>query len=94
MIFVDFIAVESLDTQKKTFTKWINVRLNRSGQPMIVNLFEDLRDGTQLLSLLALLTGHILVITILSSLTETSSPGMLYQCCVNIGHSSLVKFRD
>ena len=52
--------VESLDTQKKTFTKWINVRLNRSGQPMIVNLFEDLRDGTQLLSLLALLTGHIL----------------------------------
>lgn len=56
-----FSVVESLDTQKKTFMKWINSRLTRSGLPVISDVFKDLRDGAQLLSLLGLLSGRHLV---------------------------------
>ncbi|XP_072121481.1 utrophin-like isoform X5 [Mobula birostris] len=46
------------DVQKKTFTKWINVRFVKSGKPPIKDLFDDLRDGRKLLDLLEGLTGH------------------------------------
>ncbi|XP_069787742.1 utrophin-like isoform X2 [Narcine bancroftii] len=46
------------DVQKKTFTKWINVRFAKNGKPPIKDLFDDLRDGRKLLDLLEGLTGH------------------------------------
>ncbi|XP_067142933.1 dystrophin isoform X3 [Centruroides vittatus] len=46
---------EREDVQKKTFTKWINSQLVKTNQPLIKDLFEDLRDGTCLLSLLEIL---------------------------------------
>ncbi|XP_059842070.1 utrophin-like isoform X5 [Hypanus sabinus] len=46
------------DVQKKTFTKWINVRFVKNGKPTIKELFDDLRDGRKLLDLLEGLTGH------------------------------------
>ena len=51
---------EREDIQKKTFTKWINARLSIHSQP-ITDLFDDLRDGTRLLTLLEILTGIPLV---------------------------------
>ncbi|KAK6187729.1 hypothetical protein SNE40_005688 [Patella caerulea] len=47
---------EREDVQKKTFTKWINSQLQRGGRPLISDLFEDLRDGNALLSLLEVLS--------------------------------------
>jgi len=53
---------EREDVQKKTFTRWLNARLSVIGtQPIIVDLFEDLRDGKHLLALLEHLTGIPLV---------------------------------
>lgn len=49
------IRDEREDVQKKTFTKWINSQLVKANQPLIKDLFEDLRDGTSLLSLLEIL---------------------------------------
>ncbi|XP_058831030.1 dystrophin, isoforms A/C/F/G/H isoform X2 [Topomyia yanbarensis] len=49
---------ERQDIQKKTFTKWINGYLAKSNTPAIQNLFEDLRDGNALLSLLEVLTNQ------------------------------------
>jgi len=48
---------EREDVQKKTFTKWINAQFTKTNQDHIGDLFEDLRDGTQLLSLLQILSG-------------------------------------
>merc|ERR1712142_1332350 len=42
--------------QKKTFTKWCNQHLRKSGST-IDDLYEDLRDGFKLLSLLEILSG-------------------------------------
>ncbi|XP_055596145.1 dystrophin, isoforms A/C/F/G/H isoform X3 [Uranotaenia lowii] len=53
-VFID----ERQDIQKKTFTKWINGYLTKSGTPPIKDLFEDLRDGHKLLSLLEVLTNQ------------------------------------
>ncbi|XP_031638599.1 dystrophin, isoforms A/C/F/G/H isoform X4 [Contarinia nasturtii] len=50
--FVD----ERQDVQKKTFTKWINSQLSKAEAPLVTDLFEDLRDGHKLLSLLEILT--------------------------------------
>jgi hypothetical protein len=55
------LAVEHEDLQKKTFTKWINAQFAASNRPLVNDLFEDLRDGTKILSLLAILTGRDLV---------------------------------
>ncbi|KAK2570584.1 Dystrophin [Acropora cervicornis] len=45
-------------TQKKTFTKWINAQLAKSGAgQQVKDLFEDLKDGTKLLLLLEVLCG-------------------------------------
>ncbi|XP_064628408.1 dystrophin-like isoform X4 [Lineus longissimus] len=51
---------EREEIQKKTFTKWINSQLSKANQPAIADLFYDLRDGTQLLSLLEVLCGRTL----------------------------------
>ncbi|XP_053684970.1 dystrophin, isoforms A/C/F/G/H isoform X6 [Sabethes cyaneus] len=53
-VFID----ERQDVQKKTFTKWINGYLAKSNAPAINDLFEDLRDGHALLSLLEVLTNQ------------------------------------
>lgn len=53
-VFID----ERQDIQKKTFTKWINGYLAKSGIPPINDLFEDLKDGHKLLSLLEVLTNQ------------------------------------
>lgn len=45
--------------QKKTFTKWINKYLVKSGRK-VNDLFQDLRDGQHLISLLELLSGSML----------------------------------
>lgn len=46
--------------QKKTFTKWVNKHLSKAGK-RIHDLFEDLRDGRNLLTLLEVLSGENLV---------------------------------
>lgn len=45
--------------QKKTFTKWVNKHLIKS-QRHITDLYEDLRDGHNLISLLEVLSGETL----------------------------------
>ncbi|XP_069370635.1 utrophin isoform X2 [Paralichthys olivaceus] len=46
--------------QKKTFTKWINAQLSKTGKTPIKDMFSDLRDGKKLLDLLEGLTGTVL----------------------------------
>ena len=60
-LFLISFAAEREDVQKKTFTKWMNSQLSRARRPMIRDLVDDMRDGTQLLSLLEVLTGQVLV---------------------------------
>ncbi|ULU13969.1 hypothetical protein L3Y34_016467 [Caenorhabditis briggsae] len=43
--------------QKKTFTKWVNKHLSKTGQK-VEDLFVDLRDGYALIALLEALTGE------------------------------------
>ncbi|XP_016118327.1 plectin-like isoform X2 [Sinocyclocheilus grahami] len=45
--------------QKKTFTKWVNKHLVKA-QRHITDLYEDLRDGHNLISLLEVLSGETL----------------------------------
>ncbi|GAA6092242.1 plectin-like [Tachysurus ichikawai] len=45
--------------QKKTFTKWVNKHLMKA-QRHIIDLYEDLRDGHSLISLLEVLSGETL----------------------------------
>ncbi|XP_028281420.1 dystrophin isoform X2 [Parambassis ranga] len=52
---------EREDVQKKTFTKWVNSQLAKTGKPPVEDLFADLCDGRRLLELLEGLTGHELV---------------------------------
>ncbi|CAB1340082.1 unnamed protein product [Coregonus sp. 'balchen'] len=47
--------------QKKTFTKWINAQLSKTGKMPIKDMFCDLQDGKKLLELLEGLTGNVLV---------------------------------
>ncbi|KAK7898496.1 hypothetical protein WMY93_019349 [Mugilogobius chulae] len=53
------IADERDRVQKKTFTKWVNKHLIKS-QRHITDLYEDLRDGHNLISLLEVLSGETL----------------------------------
>uniref|UniRef100_A0A4W3GHF1 Calponin-homology (CH) domain-containing protein n=1 Tax=Callorhinchus milii TaxID=7868 RepID=A0A4W3GHF1_CALMI len=46
--------------QKKTFTKWVNKHLMKA-QQSVDDLYEDLRDGHNLISLLEVLSGDSLV---------------------------------
>ncbi|XP_044044300.1 dystrophin isoform X12 [Siniperca chuatsi] len=52
---------EREDVQKKTFTKWVNSQLAKTGKPPVEDLFSDLCDGRRLLELLEGLAGHELV---------------------------------
>ncbi|XP_068446612.1 dystrophin isoform X5 [Clinocottus analis] len=52
---------EREDVQKKTFTKWVNSQLAKTGKPPVENLFSDLCDGRRLLELLEGLAGRELV---------------------------------
>ncbi|XP_051284309.1 dystrophin isoform X4 [Dicentrarchus labrax] len=52
---------EREDVQKKTFTKWVNSQLAKTGKPPVDDLFSDLCDGRRLLELLQGLSGHDLV---------------------------------
>ncbi|XP_064804831.1 plectin-like isoform X14 [Oncorhynchus masou masou] len=53
------IADERDRVQKKTFTKWVNKHLIKS-QRQVTDLYEDLRDGHNLISLLEVLSGETL----------------------------------
>ncbi|XP_034017103.1 plectin a isoform X5 [Thalassophryne amazonica] len=53
------IADERDRVQKKTFTKWVNKHLMKT-QRHITDLYEDLRDGHNLISLLEVLSGETL----------------------------------
>ncbi|XP_066570676.1 plectin [Amia ocellicauda] len=53
------IADERDRVQKKTFTKWVNKHLMKS-QRHVSDLYEDLRDGHNLISLLEVLSGETL----------------------------------
>ncbi|CAB1447009.1 unnamed protein product [Pleuronectes platessa] len=45
--------------QKRTFTKWINSHLAKRVPPLVViDLFEDIKDGVKLLALLEVLSGN------------------------------------
>ncbi|KAK5847636.1 hypothetical protein PBY51_016746 [Eleginops maclovinus] len=54
-------AYEREVVQKKTFTKWVNSQLTKTGKPPVEDLFSDLCDGRRLLELLEGLSGHELV---------------------------------
>ncbi|XP_054897933.1 plectin-like isoform X18 [Poeciliopsis prolifica] len=53
------IADERDRVQKKTFTKWVNKHLIKA-QRQVADLYEDLRDGHNLISLLEVLSGETL----------------------------------
>ncbi|XP_072387789.1 microtubule-actin cross-linking factor 1 isoform X30 [Diabrotica undecimpunctata] len=56
-LFVESLEDERDAVQKKTFTKWVNKHLKKARR-QIRDLFEDLRDGHNLISLLEVLTGE------------------------------------
>ncbi|XP_041359578.1 microtubule-actin cross-linking factor 1, isoforms 1/2/3/5-like isoform X9 [Gigantopelta aegis] len=53
------IADERDAVQKKTFTKWVNKHLLKAGR-RIVELYDDMRDGHNLISLLEVLSHEVL----------------------------------
>ncbi|XP_041844494.1 plectin isoform X9 [Melanotaenia boesemani] len=55
----NFAEDERDRVQKKTFTKWVNKHLIKS-QRHVTDLYEDLRDGHNLISLLEVLSGETL----------------------------------
>ncbi|XP_061632153.1 plectin-like isoform X2 [Phyllopteryx taeniolatus] len=55
----NFIEDERDRVQKKTFTKWVNKHLIKA-QRHVSDLYEDLRDGHNLISLLEVLSGETL----------------------------------
>ncbi|XP_053539090.1 plectin isoform X8 [Ictalurus punctatus] len=62
--FPNFIEDERDRVQKKTFTKWVNKHLMKhqraEAQRHVTDLYEDLRDGHNLISLLEVLSGDTL----------------------------------
>ncbi|TNM95723.1 hypothetical protein fugu_016806 [Takifugu bimaculatus] len=52
-------TVEQEQIQKKTFTNWVNAQLAKRRPPcMILDLFQDFRDGSRLLDLLEVMSGQ------------------------------------
>uniref|UniRef100_A0A3P8RWG1 Calponin-homology (CH) domain-containing protein n=1 Tax=Amphiprion percula TaxID=161767 RepID=A0A3P8RWG1_AMPPE len=52
-------TVEQEQIQKRTFTNWVNAQLAKRRPPcMIVDLFNDFRDGAKLLDLLEVMSGQ------------------------------------
>ncbi|KAM4690569.1 calmin [Rhinophrynus dorsalis] len=61
-IRVQNLQVERENVQKRTFTRWINLHLEKCSEPLEVNdLFIDIQDGKVLLALLEVLTGQALL---------------------------------
>uniref|UniRef100_A0A6I8RNR3 Calponin-homology (CH) domain-containing protein n=1 Tax=Xenopus tropicalis TaxID=8364 RepID=A0A6I8RNR3_XENTR len=61
-IRVQNLQVERENVQKRTFTRWINLHLEKRNPPIEVkDLFVDIQDGKILMSLLEVLTGQSLV---------------------------------
>ncbi|XP_076827736.1 plectin isoform X18 [Brachyhypopomus gauderio] len=62
--FPNFLEDERDRVQKKTFTKWVNKHLIKhwraEAQRHVTDLYEDLRDGHNLISLLEVLSGETL----------------------------------
>uniref|UniRef100_A0A2I3FXV7 Dystonin n=1 Tax=Nomascus leucogenys TaxID=61853 RepID=A0A2I3FXV7_NOMLE len=58
-IYIFFLSDERDKVQKKTFTKWINQHLMKV-RKHVNDLYEDLRDGHNLISLLEVLSGDTL----------------------------------
>ncbi|XP_006879252.1 PREDICTED: calmin [Elephantulus edwardii] len=61
-IRVQNLQVERENVQKRTFTRWINLHLEKCNPPLEVNdLFVDIQDGKILMALLEVLSGHELL---------------------------------
>ncbi|XP_059816588.1 nesprin-2-like isoform X3 [Hypanus sabinus] len=53
------LQAEQNEVQKRTFTNWVNAQLSKHKSPSVVqDLYQDLRDGLQLLDLLEVLSGQ------------------------------------
>ncbi|KAL3124456.1 hypothetical protein niasHT_007739 [Heterodera trifolii] len=62
--------------QKKTFTNWVNFRLEEhSSSGRVTDLFIDMRDGVLLCRLLEVLTGQVLLVTTESAVVAVSKNG-------------------
>ncbi|KAM9766235.1 dystrophin-like isoform 2-T2 [Menidia menidia] len=90
---------EREDVQKKTFTKWVNSQLAKTGKLPVEDLFSDLCDGRRLLELLEGLTANQLVrlergITRVHSLNNVNRALQILQKnnvdLVNIGAGDIV----
>ena len=53
------IAEERDAVQKRTFTKWVNASLEKAGRH-VIDLYQDFRDGCNLIVLLEVLSGRVL----------------------------------
>ncbi|KAM3918823.1 calmin [Leptodactylus fuscus] len=61
-IRVQNLQVERENVQKRTFTRWINLHLEKCSPPLEVkDLFVDIQDGKILMALLGVLTGQSLL---------------------------------
>ncbi|XP_060118822.1 calmin [Heteronotia binoei] len=61
-IRVQNLQVERENVQKRTFTRWINLHLEKCSPPLEVkDLFVDIKDGKILMALLEILSGHNLL---------------------------------
>uniref|UniRef100_A0A8C6QIU1 Calponin-homology (CH) domain-containing protein n=1 Tax=Nannospalax galili TaxID=1026970 RepID=A0A8C6QIU1_NANGA len=61
-IRVQNLQVERENVQKRTFTRWINLHLEKCDPPLeVTDLFVDIQDGKILMALLEVLSGRNLV---------------------------------
>ncbi|GAA5813926.1 hypothetical protein MFLAVUS_007415 [Mucor flavus] len=73
--------------QKKTFTKWVNNKLDLKSIPNIVHLNEDLANGVRLIQLLEIIGGE-------SLRPFNQSPGMIFQKMENVNKAlDFIKLR-
>nr|XP_035116587.2 nesprin-2 isoform X2 [Callithrix jacchus] len=73
------LQAEQEDTQKKTFTCWINSQLARHTSPSVISdLFTDIKKGHVLLDLLEVLSGQQL---------PRDKGSNTFQCRINIEHA-------
>uniref|UniRef100_A0A2K5QQZ4 Spectrin repeat containing nuclear envelope protein 2 n=1 Tax=Cebus imitator TaxID=2715852 RepID=A0A2K5QQZ4_CEBIM len=73
------LQAEQEDTQKKTFTCWVNSQLARHSSPSVISdLFTDVKKGHVLLDLLEVLSGQQL---------PRDKGSNTFQCRINIEHA-------
>uniref|UniRef100_A0A8C0KMY4 Calponin-homology (CH) domain-containing protein n=1 Tax=Canis lupus dingo TaxID=286419 RepID=A0A8C0KMY4_CANLU len=59
---ISLFSVERENVQKRTFTRWVNLHLEKCNPPLEVkDLFVDIQDGKILMALLEVLSGRNLV---------------------------------